>query len=126
MCIQYAFTIRLPTVFGYNDTLFFCGVGMMEDSDLNTRLNKETARIAWKDLQSHFARGVAVYVAPELDLIDVAKHFAADEATKIQSLMSDQRVALVSEAQAGEWAEADQEMWAVVVLPWVLVQPVAG
>lgn len=104
----------------------FCGASMNEDSDVHERLNKETARIAWKDLQSHFARGVAVYVAPELDLIDVAGHFAADDAVQIQALMSAERVSLVAEAQAGQWAASDQMMWAVIVLPWVLVQPAAA
>ncbi|MBQ0754838.1 MAG: DUF2288 domain-containing protein [Gammaproteobacteria bacterium] len=98
---------------------------MTEESDLNERLNKETARIAWKDLQSHFARGVAVYVAPDLDLIEVAGHFAADDAVQIQGLMSAERVALVTETQAGQWDADDQIMWAVIVLPWVLVQPAA-
>lgn len=99
---------------------------MTEESDLKERLNKETGRIAWKDLQSHFARGVAVYVASDLDLIDVAGFFAKDDAEQIQMLMSAERVALVTGEQAGQWAAGDQLMWAVVVLPWVLVQPVKG
>jgi len=96
---------------------------MTDERDLNERLNQETARIAWRDLQSHFARGVAVYVASDLDLIEVAGLFANDEAEQIQGLMNAERVALVTETQAGQWAEGDQVMWAVVVLPWVLVQP---
>ena len=45
---------------------------------LNEKLNTETARISWEELQPHFARGAAVYVAPDLDLIAVARHVAED------------------------------------------------
>ena len=96
---------------------------MTDDTDLRTRLNHETARIDWAELQPHFARGTTVYVAPGLDLVEVACQFADDNAAEIQRLMSDQRVALVSERQAGDWAGSNQTMWAVVVAPWVLVQP---
>ena len=34
------------------------------------------------------------------------------------------KVARVSDEQAREWAETDALVWAVVVSPWVLVQPV--
>jgi len=30
----------------------------------------------------------------------------------------------VTDAQAGQWFQADQALWTVVVMPWVLVQPV--
>ncbi|MDF1781417.1 MAG: DUF2288 domain-containing protein [Alcanivoracaceae bacterium] len=99
-------------------------VYMTDESDLKTRLNRETARISWLALQPHFARGNTVFVSPDLDLIDVAGFFADDNADEIQRLMLDQRVALVSEAQALQWSDAQQDMWAVVIAPWVLVQPV--
>ena len=36
------------------------------------KVNEETSQIAWKDLQRFFAGGTIIYVAPELDLVDVA------------------------------------------------------
>ncbi len=90
---------------------------------LNEKLNTETARIAWSELQTHFARGAAVYVAPELDLIATARLVAEDNGTAVRQLMEQGRFGLVSEDQARRFAADNQEMWAVVVAPWVLLQP---
>lgn len=98
-------------------------IPVTDDTDLRTRLNRETARIHWQELQPHFARGTTVFVAPGLDLIEVACQFAEDNVAEIQRLMTRQDVGRVTEAQASEWAAVNQEMWAVVVAPWVLLQP---
>ena len=57
----------------------------MTEPLLNDKLNLETARIAWADLQSHFARGAAVYVSPDVDLIAAAR-LVADDAQMTESL----------------------------------------
>ena len=36
------------------------------------RINSETSKIAWQELQRFFAQGIAVAVAPQLDLVEVA------------------------------------------------------
>lgn len=91
---------------------------------INEKLNTETARIAWSELQPHFARGAAVYVAPDLDLIEIARYVADDAAAKLQPLMAAGKFGVISEDQARAFYADNQEMWAVVVAPWVLVQPV--
>src|SRR5690554_6148842 len=48
---------------------------MTAPADLRQHLNGETARIAWRELERHFARGAVVTVDPGLDLIDVAVFF---------------------------------------------------
>ena len=42
-----------------------------DSGDLRNKPNKETSRIAWKELQTYYARGHIVRVAPELDLLTV-------------------------------------------------------
>lgn len=96
----------------------------MSEPLLNEKLNTETARIAWSELQPHFARGAAVYVAPQLDLIEIARHMAEDHAAQLQPLMEQGLFGMVSEDQARRFVADNQDMWAVVVAPWVLVQPV--
>ena len=73
---------------------------MTDETDLKTRLNRETARIHWHELQPHFARGTTVFVAPDLDLVEVACQFAEDNAAEIQRLMTAQRVGRVTEPDA--------------------------
>ncbi|OSI16698.1 hypothetical protein BWD09_06750 [Neisseria dentiae] len=98
----------------------------MNDNLLNDKLNLETARISWNELQPHFARGAAVYVSADLDLIQTARLMADDDAAALGELMKQGRFGVVSEEQAHRFLAANQAMWAVVVAPWVLVQPCTG
>jgi hypothetical protein len=47
-----------------------------------------------------------------------------DNADQLRDWMASGEVNRVSDAQACEWLDADERVWAVVVRPWVLVQPV--
>lgn len=86
-------------------------------------LNTETARIAWRDLQRHFAAGSAIYVAPELDLLTVGGDVMADNKARVEGWIAAGQVGPVSDRQAAEWYDANALMWAVVLSPWVFVQP---
>jgi hypothetical protein len=88
------------------------------------RINAETAKIAWTELQRFFAQGYAVAVSPELDLVEVAFQMSCDNKAQLESWMELEHVSTVSDAQALEWLEADALMWSVVIRPWVLVQPI--
>jgi len=89
---------------------------------LRAKVNLETSRIAWKELQRYFASGVAVRVDQELDLVEVALQFSKDNKAQVERWLLTGKVGKVSDRQAADWIEADAEMWAVVVSPWVLVQ----
>lgn len=87
-------------------------------------LNTETAKIPWRELQRYFASGSAIAVAPELDLLEVGDVTMADDRGKMEAWTTSGKVAPVSDDQALEWYEANALMWAVVLSPWVFVQPV--
>jgi hypothetical protein len=86
------------------------------------KVNLETARIVWADLQRFFAKGEVVWVSNELDLIEVSYQFSIDDKSSVQNWLEDKKVALVSDEQALRWFETNAELWAVVVKPWILVQ----
>jgi hypothetical protein len=90
------------------------------------KVNLETSRIAWKELQRFFAGGTAIYVSNELDLVEVAFQISEDNQAQVAQWLSSGRVGKVTDEQALAWFEADAEVWAVVVSPYVLVQPAAG
>lgn len=90
---------------------------------LKAKLNQETAKASWAELQPFFARGQTVYVAPGLDLVDVALAFSEDNAGQLTLWREKGQVDKVSDEQACQWYDADQTLWTVVVMPWVLVQP---
>lgn len=86
------------------------------------KLNQETAQIAWKELQRFFAKGEALAVAADLDLVEVAFQMSEDNAAQIRHWVEAGKLGKVSDAQAAAWFESDALVWAVVVSPWVLVQ----
>lgn len=88
------------------------------------KVNLETARIPWHELQRFFASGSAIFVSPALDLVEVAFQVSEDNRAQVMEWMASGQVARVTDAQALAWHEADAEMWAVVVSPYVFVQPV--
>lgn len=90
--------------------------------ELLAKLNLETSRIGWRDLQTYYARGHVVRVESDLDLLDVAAELAADNTAQFQSWMADNLIGDVSPELAQNWYDHNTELWAVVVAPWVLVQ----
>jgi hypothetical protein len=94
-------------------------------TDLPHQLNLETAKLPWRDLATFFAGGRVIQVASGLDLLQVAAAVADDATNQVQQWLTNDAVGQVSDEQARRWHDADALVWAVVVKPWVLVQPVA-
>lgn len=97
---------------------------MYEESlPLRERLNLETARITWRELERYFAGGKLVHVDTTLDLVEVATTFAEDNAQKLQEWIQARQVVKLRDETAIDWAKRNpNNLWAVVVVPWVLVQ----
>ncbi len=90
---------------------------------LRREYHAQTARIRWHALQTHYAGGRVVVVAPGTDLIEVAVQLGLDNTDAFTAWIEGGQVSGVSEEQALAWYTADAEVWAVVAAPWVLVQP---
>ena len=89
---------------------------------LRAKMNLETAQIAWRELQRFFAAGMAIAVAAELDLVEVAVQIAEDNKAQVEQWLREGKLGPVSDAQAQAWFDSDATLWALVVKPWVLVQ----
>ena len=95
----------------------------LKDTELHDKINRETARVRWSELDRHFASGAVIWVSPDLDLVEVALRIAHDDKAHVSRWMSEGKIAKVSDAQALSWQAADTTLWASVVSPFVLVQP---
>lgn len=93
------------------------------NNELEQQINLETAQIRWHELQRFFASGNAIAVDASLDLTHVAAQIVADNAAQIKNWMDAGLVDAVKDTQAATWYEQDALVWAVVIKPWVLVQP---
>jgi hypothetical protein len=93
------------------------------DTELHDKINRETARLPWTELERHFAQGSVIFVSDQLDLIDVALRISHDDQETIARWMAEGKVAKVSDLQAQTWTAAQASLWTSVVNPFVLVQP---
>ena len=93
-------------------------------NEIEQKINSETAQIRWHELQRFFASGNAIAVDASLNLIQVATEIAKDNAAEVKTWMDAGLVDTVKDAQATEWHEQDASVLALVIKPWVLVQPI--
>lgn len=97
----------------------------MTPSDLlRAKLNLDTARLAWPELERHFARGDVLKIAPGADLVDVAVHLAENDAAAVRGWLAAGTVSRAETADAERWHARRATFWAVVVAPFVLVQEI--
>jgi len=89
---------------------------------LKARLNTETAKIGWEEIQRFFAKGQVFVVSPELDLIDTAARMIQDEKGSVDDWLQRNLIQQATIDDAKGWNENDPDLWAVVVAPWILVQ----
>lgn len=92
------------------------------DELVRAKINSETARIPWKELQRFFASGKTLLVNSELDLVDVSFSFHQDQAESVAQWLEQEKISAVSTELAKQWIENNTVVWAVVVKPWVLIQ----
>jgi hypothetical protein len=96
---------------------------MQEPLDvLKARLNTETAKIGWEEIQRFFAKGQVFIVDSELDLIDTAAKIIQDEKGSVEKWLETGLILQATTDDAKRWNELNPDLWAVVVAPWILVQ----
>jgi hypothetical protein len=95
-----------------------------DEALIRANINGETAKMPWKDLQRFFASGATLFVSAELDLVDVAYSIHIDNIEQVKRWKDSESLSEIKNDQAKEWYEADQELWTVVVKPWILVQEI--
>ena len=96
---------------------------LRQDRELKrAKINSETAKIPWSELQRFFAAGKVMWIESGLDLVDVAYALEQDEIEQVEQWTEASQLAPVSDEQARLWVSADASLWAVVIKPWVLVQ----
>ena len=87
-------------------------------------INFETARITWQELEIYYAGGNLISVSPELDLIDVAMVITNDDSDQLKEWTEQGIVDAVTDEQAQTFHESQATVWAVVIKPWILIQPI--
>lgn len=93
-----------------------------DTNELIARLNGETAKIHWRQLQKHYASGSVIAVSAGFDLIKVAIALHLDDTAQIKQWLAQELVTEVSDTQAQRWYDKNTLVWALVIPPFVLIQ----
>ncbi|WP_286978286.1 DUF2288 domain-containing protein [Pseudomonas sp.] len=93
-----------------------------QPSTLYAKLLTETASISWQELQPYFAKGVLLWVDGSADLVAVAEAVAENEHGKVRQWLESGVLSKMEDSCAEDLASRDPQLWAVVIVPWVLVQ----
>ena len=96
---------------------------MTEDElPLDLKLNMETAKLSWKELEIFFAKGTLIQVAKGEDLIAIAELIACNNQDELEKLIESKKI----EFATPEWIRNNclpaTELWTLVVAPYVLCQ----
>lgn len=94
----------------------------LREESLEEKLNRDTARIDWLALAQFQQQKAVIEVDQQLDLIEVACHFARDDHAQVKQWLANSSVRKVDDELSQVWKDENREVWAVVVAPWVLVQ----
>ena len=89
---------------------------------LRSKLNGETAKMDWNELVRYFAKGVVIKVEQGMDLVDVAARIASDDKAAIEGWLNGGQISRASNEDAMDWHERQPVFWAVVTVPWVIIQ----
>jgi len=94
----------------------------LPEESLEEKLNRDTARIDWVALDEFQQQKAVIEVDKQLDLIEVACHFARDDHAQVKQWLANATIRKVDDHQGRAWKDKNLEVWAVVVAPWVLIQ----
>ena len=84
----------------------------------------QTAKIRWQELEKFYAQGKCILVSDTLNLVDVGYAISMDDATHVIEWMESGLLKKDFNDIAQHWHNHDNEVWSVVVNPWVLVQKI--
>ena len=98
---------------------------MVGDDAQNTteKLEKYTGVVDWEYLKPHYEAGALIYVDPSLSITEVGVSLADDDKEKVQAWLKSGDLIKPSEPHARWWQENKESFIALVVSPFVLMQP---
>lgn len=95
----------------------------MTEETLEQKIQQETGVIPWEELQRFYAQGRILCLNINENFEAVALAFAKDEKSVIEPLVTQGLLQAPDDQQALAWIEGKASLRALVLAPWILVQP---
>lgn len=114
---------KTPSETASNDSKNHQDTESLSYEELMAYLNAETGKITWQELQPHFAQGALLHLEAGYDLIDTAAALVRDDKSIVLPMIENAVLGKITDDDAKAYTPEDS-FWAVVVAPWVLIQPI--
>lgn len=88
------------------------------------KLRKYTGEIEWSFLEPHYRNGALLWVDPTLKLEEVGAAFADDDTERVADWRGNGDLVVPSTPHAFFWEESKARFRALVISPFVLIQPI--
>ena len=88
------------------------------------KLKKYTGVVDWEYLKPHYKSGALIYVDPCLKITEVGTAVSNDDKKQIEAWLKSGDLVKPSDLHEQWWEENPQDFTALVVSPFVLMQPV--
>jgi len=95
---------------------------MATNEEIKAKLNMETGKLVWQELERYFAKGIVIHVDKEFDLLDIAAAIVEDQKDQVEKLLDLKKISKPDLEKAEKWHAQKQVFWTVVVAPWILIQ----
>ncbi|MBK1829134.1 DUF2288 domain-containing protein [Verrucomicrobiaceae bacterium R5-34] len=99
--------------------------GILGEDTQNTeeKLKKYTGVVDWPYLEPHYESGALLYVDPSLSITEVGMALTEDDKPKIEGWLKSGDLVKPSAPHKDWWEKNPQSFTALVVSPFVLMQP---
>lgn len=99
--------------------------GMLGKDEQSTpeKLEKYTGVVDWSYLKPHYESGALIYVDPTLSITEVGQTITDDNKSQIEAWLKSGDILKPSDLHAEWWTNNPEDFTALVVSPFVLMQP---
>lgn len=99
--------------------------GMLGEDEATTaeKFEKYTGEVEWSYLEPHYRNGALLWLDPSLSLTEVGEALTNDDAARVAEWKKSGDLVTPSTPHAFYWEESRATFRALVVSPFVLIQP---
>jgi hypothetical protein len=95
-----------------------------EDSQtIDEKLKKYSGIVDWNYIRPHYKNGNLVYVDPSLDIQSVGRAFSVDDKSLVKKWLDNGDLIIPSEPHETYWEKEKPNFLALIVSPFILIQP---
>ena len=97
-----------------------------EDRSSNEeKLEKYSGEVDWSYLKPHYEAGNMIFVDPSLPLKEAGLAFTEDQSDKVQKWLQSGDLVQPCDLHVEHWVQNKTQFTAMIVRPFILVQPVS-